>query len=159
MSAGVVRVNGRVTTRAQSPSIDLPQLERWRGRVALVTGASSGIGAAIAAVLGELGMKVVLVGRDRRRLRSSAANVRRCGGEALVVPCELTRIDAITRVFSRVRQHWPRVDVVVNCAAARGGRTLLGADADEQREAIDLNLAVPLGAMRAAVAQFSRGRE
>ena len=132
-------------------------VERWRGKVALVTGASSGIGAAIAEQLGDLGMKVALVGRDRARLLATEKVVRAHGGEALVVPCELTDMRARERMFDRVLRRWKRVDVLVNCAAVRGGRSLLDDDWGELRGALDLNVGVALWCMRAVVAQLRRG--
>ena len=134
-------------------------LARWRGKVALVTGASSGIGAAIAEQLGGAGLRVVLTGRDQRRLERTAAKVRAQGGEALPRLCDQTRLASNERMLRRALRRWPRIDVLVNCAAARGGRSLLDAPWAQIRHALDLNLAATLWLMRAVVAQMRRGGE
>ena len=108
-------------------------LERWRGKVALVTGASSGIGAAIAESLGEAGLKVVLAGRNRGRLQAVAKRVRAIGkrhggGDVFVLTAEQTRMAENTRMFRRVGEHWGGIDVLVNCAGVRGGVSLLDAE-------------------------------
>ena len=92
-----------------------PDLSRWHGKTALVTGASSGIGAAIAESLGAAGLKVALAGRDRRRLAAVAKRIQR-DGTAFVVPCDQTRLSENARLFRAVRRRWGAIDVLVNCA-------------------------------------------
>jgi NADP-dependent 3-hydroxy acid dehydrogenase YdfG len=127
-------------------------VERWRGKVALVTGASSGIGAAIAVMLGEFGLKVALAGRDRRRLREVAERVRAAGGDGLVVACDQTRLPRNAAIFQGVRQRWGDVDVLVNCAGMRGGISLLDDPWPELQAALDLNVSAALWCAREAVA-------
>src|SRR5437763_10354959 len=59
------------------------------GRVAMVTGASSGIGRAIAAALADAGARIVLVARRANALEAACAEIKRAGGEASIVPCDL----------------------------------------------------------------------
>ena len=63
-------------------------LNRWRNRVALVTGASAGIGEAVATALAAAGMRLALTARRGERLETLAAAIRAAGGEALVVPAD-----------------------------------------------------------------------
>ena len=135
-----------------------PDLSRWHGKVALVTGASSGIGAAIAESLGAAGLKVALAGRDRRRLAAVAKRIRR-DGTALVIPCDQTRVAENARLFRAVRRRWGTVDVLVNCAGVRGGVSLLDGNWDEMQEALDLNVRAALWCAREAVAGMRRKRE
>jgi NADP-dependent 3-hydroxy acid dehydrogenase YdfG len=134
-------------------------IERWRGRPALVTGASSGIGAAIAAELGGLGMNVTLVGRNQSQLEATARHVRARGGEPLIVRCDQTNPVARERMLARARRHWGGIDVLVNCAAVRGGHSLLDDEWDGIRRAIDLNVGAALWGMRALVANLRRTHE
>jgi NADP-dependent 3-hydroxy acid dehydrogenase YdfG len=133
-------------------SIPASAAERWRGKVALVTGASSGIGAAIAVMLGELGLKVALAGRDRRRLGVVAERVRTAGGDGLVAAGDQARMPGNAAIFQRVRQRWGEVDVLVNCAGMRGGISLLDDPWPELQAALDLNVSSALWCAREAVA-------
>jgi len=89
---------------------------RWQGKVAIVTGASSGIGAETARRLAREGLKVVLVARRRDRLEQVAAEIRQAGGEAFVVVADLADERERIRVFDTVRAAYGRVDVLVNSA-------------------------------------------
>jgi len=135
-----------------------PDLSRWHGKTALVTGASSGIGAAIAESLGAAGLKVALAGRDRRRLAAVAKRIQR-DGTAFVVPCDQTRLSENARLFRAVRRRWGAIDVLVNCAGVRGGVSLLDAEWDEMQEALDLNVRAALWCARETVAGMRRKRE
>ncbi|UKA58166.1 SDR family oxidoreductase [Arthrobacter sp. FW306-2-2C-D06B] len=87
-----------------------------RPRVAVVTGAGSGIGRAVARLLLAEGYRVTLAGRREAQLLETA------GGhpEALVVPCDVTVPDDVARLFSAARQRWGRVDVLFNNAGIFG---------------------------------------
>ncbi len=76
-------------------------IERWKGKVALVTGASSGIGVAIARALSKGGLKVALAARRRSRLESLAAEL---SGESLVAPTDLRDEQSIAALFTQVRE-------------------------------------------------------
>ena len=88
----------------------------WKGKVALVTGASSGIGAVTAKRLALEGLKVVLVARREDRLRSLAAQIRELGGEALVVAADLSEERERLRVAQEVHSVYGAVDVLINNA-------------------------------------------
>jgi NADP-dependent 3-hydroxy acid dehydrogenase YdfG len=132
-------------------------LQRWRGRIALVTGASSGIGRAIAEDLGALGLKVAITGRRAEALAETAAAVTAAGGEARVLAGDQRDIDVNQRFFADIRAHWGPVDLLVNNAGTQGGRSLLRDSLDEIQEALDLNLRAAIVCMREAVAAM-RGK-
>jgi NADP-dependent 3-hydroxy acid dehydrogenase YdfG len=110
----------------------------------------------VAETLAGHGMKVALVGRNRARLLAVARVVTAHGGEPLAIVCDQRSIAANERMLRRVRQSWGRVDVLVNCSACRGGRTLLKTDWREIQDALDLNLGATLWCARAVAAQMSR---
>ena len=87
-----------------------------RGATAVVTGASSGIGEAIAWRLAREGLSVALVARRVERLEKLAARVEEAGGAALVVSADLTEEAERLRVFQYVQDKWGRIDVLVNNA-------------------------------------------
>ncbi len=114
-----------------------PPTNRWAGRVALVTGASSGIGAAVAAELVELGMQVVLAARRLERLTELAA---RCGDNAAAMAVDLRDPQAIERLFQQIRAAYGGVDVLVNSAGLGRETPLVGGSVDAWREMLDLNV-------------------
>ncbi len=94
-------------------------------RVAVVTGASSGIGARVARGLAERGMRCVLLARREKRLRELAEEI---GGEA--EPCDVADRAAVDRVAARVLERHPRVHVLVNNAGVPGRSGFLEGDPD-----------------------------
>lgn len=89
------------------------------GKVALVTGASGGLGGAIASALAEEGMVVVLVGRDRDKLAAVSANVQRLSSVApIVISADLTQPAAADECVATTIAAAGRIDLLVNCAGA-----------------------------------------
>jgi NAD(P)-dependent dehydrogenase (short-subunit alcohol dehydrogenase family) len=91
-----------------------------KDRVALVTGAGSGIGAASAEALAQAGAKVALVGLIESDLNEVAARIRERGAETLVLEGDVSQEDPMTRAFARMISKWGRLDVVVACAGING---------------------------------------
>lgn len=108
------------------------------GRVALVTGAGSGIGAATAAALLDGGWRVALAGRRRGRLEETA---RGRSGEALAVAADVTDPGSVEELFGAVRDRWGRLDLLVNNAGVFGAPAPVEEFShDEWRTVIDTNL-------------------
>jgi NAD(P)-dependent dehydrogenase (short-subunit alcohol dehydrogenase family) len=98
-------------------SASLPTWERLRGRHALVTGASSGIGRATAELFAAEGARVLLVGRSLERLDATAAAIAAAGGTATSAVADLTDPAAIEGLEARIDADLDgRLDVLVNCA-------------------------------------------
>jgi NAD(P)-dependent dehydrogenase (short-subunit alcohol dehydrogenase family) len=87
-----------------------------RGEVVVVTGASSGVGRAIARAFGGEGARVALVARGRDALENAAAEIHRAGGEALVLPADVSDAAAVDAAADAVVARWGRIDVWVNDA-------------------------------------------
>ena len=90
---------------------------RLDGKRALVTGASRGIGQAIAIALAEAGADVVVVSRKEAALRATADAIEKAGRKALVVPANCGRKEDIAALAAHVRDQWGGVDILVNNAA------------------------------------------
>jgi len=90
--------------------------KQLEGKVAIVTGASNGIGRAIAEMYAAEGAKTVLVARRAEVLEEVAAGIRKNGGECLVAPTDVTKEDAIIALFDKTVKTYGRLDVVVNNA-------------------------------------------
>ena len=88
------------------------------GKVAIVTGASRGIGESIARTFADNGAKVVLASRKQESLDVVAASIKESGGEALPIACHTGHMDMIDALFEKVMAEYGRVDVLVNNAAA-----------------------------------------
>lgn len=87
------------------------------GQVALVTGASRGIGAAIAEALAAAGAHVVITGRDTRELEAVEERIFAAGGAATIAPVDLADADGIARLAIAIGERWKALDVMVHCAA------------------------------------------
>src|SRR5487761_730047 len=95
----------------KSPLFDL------RGKVAIVTGSSRGLGLASAAGMAEHGAKVVICGRKIESCDAAAAQIRAAGGEAMAVSCNIGRKDELQRMVDAAVAQWGRVDIVMANAA------------------------------------------
>jgi short-subunit dehydrogenase len=87
-----------------------------KGKLALITGASSGIGAATARKLAQEGLHTVLVARRRERLEKVASDIQRAGGDADVIEADLTREEECTSVFEQVSTNYGSIDILINNA-------------------------------------------
>jgi NAD(P)-dependent dehydrogenase (short-subunit alcohol dehydrogenase family) len=114
-------------------------MERWRGRVALVTGASSGIGRAVAHRLAEDGLRVAICARRSERLEELASQLSR-HSELLAERVDLRCEGEILGLFERVRGLWGGVDVPINNAGLGRDAPLVDGDPERWREMLDLNL-------------------
>jgi NAD(P)-dependent dehydrogenase (short-subunit alcohol dehydrogenase family) len=99
-----------------------------RGAVALVTGASRGIGAAIASELGRQGAHVIALARDQTKLRHLEQEL---GGSCTGVVCDLNSSAALAQLRGEVERRWGRLDVLVGNAAIMGPRTTLATLEDQ----------------------------
>ncbi len=117
-------------------------------QIALVTGASQGIGAACALALSEAGHRVALVARSESSLESMAASL---PGESLVIPTDVLDPDALESAFAHVESTWGPVSIlVVNAGAAMSAPLVKTSDEDWQRM-LDLNLTAPFRCLRRAL--------
>src|SRR5881396_2265237 len=103
-------------------------LTDYQGTAGIVTGASSGIGAQLARDLAARGMRVALLARRADRLAALADEIRRGGGEAMAVPCDVAERASIEGAVASVLERFGRVDLLVNDAGY--GRHVLFKDHD-----------------------------
>jgi short-subunit dehydrogenase len=88
----------------------------WKNKTAIITGASSGIGAATARKLAHHGLRVILVARRQDRLEQLASEIRTTGGSVHVIPADLSQPQERENVISLVEKAYGQVDVLINNA-------------------------------------------
>ena len=111
-----------------------------KGRIALVTGASSGIGAAVAESLSRAGAKVAITARRQARLDALAQAVSNQGGEVLSLPADMRDSTQIREVFESIRQRWGGVDILVNSAGLGRVAPLADGPMEAWREMLEVNV-------------------
>ncbi len=120
---------------------DGPGGDSLAGRIALVTGASRGIGAATAKAFARAGAHVVLVARDGKDLEAVEDAIHEAGGTATIAPLDLTEPEAIGRLARAIAQRWERLDILVIAAAMLPTLTSVPQiDAKQFNKALTLNV-------------------
>jgi 3-oxoacyl-[acyl-carrier protein] reductase len=120
------------------------------GQVALVTGASQGLGRAIAEALAASGATVALVARSADKLAAVAAAITATGGKAEAFPCDVMKAEAIQQVVDAVVEKLGRLDILVNNAGVTRDTLLPRMSDDEWDTVLTTNLRGPFLFMRAA---------
>lgn len=113
---------------------------RLAGRVALITGASKGLGKAMALALAGEGAEVVLVSRNRKQLEEVAGEVRRTGGQARVFTADVAREDQVQQLEQEVIGSCGRVHILINNAGINVRKQLHEFTLEEWNRVLDTNL-------------------
>lgn len=121
------------------------------GKVAIITGAGTGIGRGAALVLAEHGADIVLAGRRPQPLESTASEVEALGRRALVVPTDVMSSEGCVRLVETAVNELGRLDVLVNNAGGGLTKSMMKVTDEEWQQSIDLNLSSAWYLSRAAV--------
>jgi 3-oxoacyl-[acyl-carrier protein] reductase len=121
-----------------------------QGRVAVVTGAGRGIGAAVSCLFARAGAQVALLDRDAAGVTRSAESIGLDGGEALAFPTDITDGFAVERTLDAVVDEWGRLDILVNNAGMRREAPLKDVTEEDWAEILDVNLRASLVCAQAA---------
>ena len=130
----------------------------WKGKVAVVTGGSSGLGLTIAKKLLAAGAQVVLAARDPQRLDQAAREVQRAGGEVTTVPTDVTQDQEVRNLFEQVEESHGRLDGLFHCAGRSVRGNAVDTTVDEFRELWELNFLSAVRCTRAALPQLRQSR-
>lgn len=136
----------------------MSEMGRLDGKVVVVTGASKGIGRAIAFAFAAVGAKVVLAARTRETLEQVTDELRESGAEALAVPTDVTNVDAVKQLIQRTLDAYQRVDILINNAGIGHFGPVVDFDPDAWDAVLNSNLkAVYLCAKYALPSMLERG--
>ena len=126
-------------------------MEQLAGKVVLITGASSGIGAAAARALAARGAKVVLGARRRDRLEALAAEL---GANAAILPADVTRLADMQALAALAREKFGGIDALFANAGIMPGGNLSEGKVSDWMDMVDINIKGVLNAMAAVLPQF-----
>jgi len=119
----------------------MTDIKPFSGRSALVTGASRGIGAAIAEALAAAGAHVIMVARTAAALEEVEERIHASGGSATIAPLDLTEGESIAKLGAAVAERWGKLDILVLNAAILGSLTpVQDIDPKEYSRVLTLNL-------------------
>ena len=110
------------------------------GKVAIVTGATRGIGQAIARAYATAGIKVAVVSRSAADCEQSVREINDNGCVAMSAPCDVTQLAAFRKVVEQVVAHWGRLDILVNNAGTAITRKAIDLSEEEWDQVVDLDL-------------------
>jgi NAD(P)-dependent dehydrogenase (short-subunit alcohol dehydrogenase family) len=163
MAAKKPQSNGRKRNSARVPALR-PSGSGLLGKVAVVTGASRGIGFAVGRALAAEGCSVVITGRNRATLAKSAALIRKSTGprtksaQILPIVCDVRDPDSVASLFAVVKKDFGKIDVLVNNAGiTQGTVTVEETTLELWRDVIDTNLTGIFLCTRAALPMMRAG--
>src|SRR5215210_8922585 len=128
-----------------------------KGKVAVVTGASSGIGEATARVLAERDAAVVLVARAEDKLRFLEREISAAGGRVLSVRTDVADADSVEVMLERTTEEFGPLDILVNNAGIGLSGRVEDLRAEDLRHVFEVNLVGPLNCVQAALPRMRRG--
>ncbi|XP_069685880.1 farnesol dehydrogenase-like [Periplaneta americana] len=126
-------------------------MQRWAGRVAMVTGASSGIGAAISQELVKKGLNVVGIARRVEKVQDLASSLKSEPGKLYPLKCDISEDQELKDAFSWVKDNLKGVDVMVNNAAANGPHSLIDGPDEMCKRIVDVNILAVARCTRMAI--------
>jgi 2-deoxy-D-gluconate 3-dehydrogenase len=129
-------------------------MKALEGKVAIVTGASRGLGRAIAVAFAEAGADVSLAARSRADLEETARQARAHGARALVVPTDVARYPEVEALVERTVRELGRLDVLVNNSGIATVVPLAEASPDDWQRIVDVNLSGVFNGCRAAASHL-----
>ncbi len=134
------------------------RLKRWKGKIALVTGATSGIGYATAEALAGIGMKVAITGRRAERLAELSERLESEGAEVYSLAVDQTLHGANCEIFQKVSAHWGNPDVLINNAGVGLSSNIADLEEEKLQNMLDLNIRAATLCMQEAL-KYMRTRE
>jgi 3-oxoacyl-[acyl-carrier protein] reductase len=127
-----------------------------KGKIAIVTGSSKGIGKGIASLLATEGCHITICARHKEELESAAAEIRRKGVEVLSVPCDITKPEESIGLVERTMKRFKRLDVLVNNVGGNRRKLFEATTDGDWEDIINLNLMSHIRITRTAVSTMKK---
>jgi NAD(P)-dependent dehydrogenase (short-subunit alcohol dehydrogenase family) len=127
-----------------------------KGKIAVITGGSDGIGRATAILLAREGAKVAICARGEEKLNATAAEIKKFGGEVLAVSADMFKSEDITRLFDTVIKHWGSVDILVNNAGTSQRGNFLEISDQQWHDDIELKVFGAIRCTRLAIPHMKK---
>ncbi|RZC37291.1 dehydrogenase/reductase SDR family member 11-like [Asbolus verrucosus] len=131
-----LRLSGKLSHAKDSHN----KMERWEGKVAIVTGASAGIGPAVIKILVEKGLKVIGLARLTHRIQEYANNLTNAPGQLFALKCDIAKEDDILKSFKWVTEKVGPVHILINNAGVNRTTTLTDGTTKEWRRVFNVNV-------------------
>lgn len=131
---------------------------RLKDKVAIVTGAGSGIGQGIALRFAREGAQVVVAELDEQKGKATAAKIQEMEGEAFVVPTHVARVQDVEAMVDKTLERFGRIDALINNAGIRYAAPILEMRDDEWQNTIDTNLTGVFFCLRRVAREMVKGR-
>ncbi|MEM9588535.1 MAG: 3-oxoacyl-[acyl-carrier-protein] reductase [Planctomycetota bacterium] len=128
------------------------------GQVAIVTGASQGLGKAVAVALGQNGAMVACLARNEEKLAATVAEIEAAGGKGQAVPCDVTDRQAAADTIKGIHKEHGRLDILVNNAGITRDKLMRGMSDEEWDDVIATNLTSCFVCCRAAAGIMRRSK-
>ena len=128
------------------------------GQTALVTGASQGLGRAIAIALGSSGAKTACVARNADKLAETVQAIKDAGGEAEAFSCNVSESESVAALMDKIYDEWGKLDILVNNAGITRDKLMAGMSDDDWNDVIATNLSGSFWFSRAAAQRMRRAR-
>ena len=137
----------------------MQDLSRWKNKVALVTGATAGIGEAIAVALANFGMTVAISGRRTEQLEAVVNGIRQQGGRAFYFTCELGEEASILQMFAAIRRDIGVLDVLINNAGTGFEGSIADSSTSDLQQVMAVNVLGTSICIREAIKQFQHRQD
>lgn len=128
------------------------------GQTAIVTGASQGLGKAMAIELGAAGAKTACVARNADKLAETVKTIQDAGGEAEAFSCSVSDAEAVNGLVEKITSDWGKLDILVNNAGITRDKLMAGMSDEDWDDVIETNLKGTFLFTRAAVQKMRRKR-
>lgn len=129
-----------------------------KGKVAIVTGSSKGIGKAIVLELARCGAKVVVSGRNLERIEQVRNEAEKIGAEAIAVAADVSDTDEAANLINKTLEKWERVDILVNNAGITRDNLIMRMSAEDWNEVLQTNLTGAFNCIKSATRQMMKQR-
>ncbi len=118
----------------------MTKINNLKGKVAVITGASTGIGKAVSVHLAKLGIKIVAIARNKNKLEKLKNEIEKERGEIIYFPASVTDYTEMQRVIEKVIKNWGVIDILINNAGIVRGGSLEDSPREDIDEVVDTNL-------------------